>query len=196
MIVTDDIYRMLAVTSYESSIVMAHERGAFPICDVELEKDHPFISRILNELSTPDLVDLYRIVGRRNIANLTTSPAGTVSVETQTTSGMEPAFLVMYDRRRKITASDKQAKVDFVDELGDKWQQYKVFHHGHEMWAKINGKDPVNDVAESPYYGATANEIDWVRKVKLLAYRDWETDRKSTRLNSSHEIPSRMPSSA
>lgn len=170
--ITEEIYKNLALASYESSIIMAKERGAFPIWNLELEKNHTFINQVIDAFpdSKRDLLKAMWIkYGRRNIANLTTSPAGTVSVETQTTSGGEPAFLVGYKRRKKINNSDKLARVDFVDESGDRWQEYMVFHHGHQKWAKINGKDPELDMKQSPYYGSTSADIDWIRKIKLQA---------------------------
>lgn len=166
---TEQIYRQLAVSSYTSSIWMAKERGAFPIWDFEREKDHPFIRQVMKRIGSPAAAQIWMKHGRRNIANLTTSPAGTVSIVTQTTSGGESAFMIDYTRRKKINPNDKQARVDFVDPSGDKWQEYKVYHHGHETWARVNGKDPERDIAESPYYGATAADIDWIKKVEIQA---------------------------
>lgn len=168
---TEEIYKDLAIASYVSSITMAKERGSFPIWNLEKEKDHPFINRVLDAAAplNTGIKQTYKLFGRRNIANLTTSPAGTVSVETQTTSGGEPAIYLRYTRRKKITSSDLNARVDFVDELGDRWQEYEVFHHGHLLWAEINGKDPIKDEKESPYYGCTATQIDWVSKIRMQA---------------------------
>ena len=169
---TDVIYKTLAQASYTSSVTMAKERGAFPIWNYNIEKDNPFINRVMDSLGRAfgeDVFEDWKKYGRRNIANLTTSPAGSVSVETQTTSGCEPAFLIDYLRRKKINPSDKQARVDFVDPSGDKWQQYKVYHPGHKMWAEVNGKDPEADLKESPYFGSTTADIDWVKKVDLQA---------------------------
>jgi len=165
---TEHVYQTLAVSSYTSSITMAQERGAFPIWDKHLEKDNEFIKRILGKLDKHVLAT-YEKFGRRNIANLTTSPAGSVSVETQTTSGFEPTFMIDYKRRRKINANEEGARVDYVDQSGDTWIEYKVFHHGHSEWARVNGKDPDKDLKQSPYFGSTANEIDWQRKVQMQA---------------------------
>lgn len=165
------IYKKLAVNSYLSSIQMAHERGSFPVWDYAKEKDHVFVKRVMAEVEqeNPIAYAMWQCSGRRNIANLTTAPAGSVSVETQTTSGGEPAIYLSYKRRRKINPGDRMARVDFTDQLGDQWQEYRVFHHGHLKWAQVNGKDPVKDEKESPYYGCTATEIDWLKKVEMLA---------------------------
>lgn len=160
----EEVYKHLALGSYQSSVQMAKERGAFPVFDFELEKEHPFINRIM-ELDA-NLKEDWQKYGRRNIANTTTAPAGSVSVLTQTTSGIEPAFLLSYTRRRKINPNDKQARVDFVDQLGDKWQEYTVYHHWYKRWMEVSGK---NDPEESPYHQATSNDIDWINKVKAQA---------------------------
>ena len=171
---TEEVYKWLALNSYESSIVLAKERGSFPAWDFTKEKGHPFISKIIDEL-LPHRQEDYRIYGRRNIANTTTAPAGSVSVLTQTTSGIEPAFMLHYTRRKKITGQDAEARVDFVDDSGDKWQEYTVYHHGFKQWmntADIGDTEGLSNeelVAMSPYSGATANEIDWVSKVKMQA---------------------------
>ncbi len=169
--VTEEIYKWLALNSYESSIQLAKERGPFPIWDFNKEKNHGFISNILQEL-LPSRREDYIKYGRRNIANTTTAPAGSVSCLTQTTSGIEPAFMLHYTRRRKINPQDVDSKIDFVDDLGDKWQEYTVYHHKFKDWLDTQGvfrKDnPIEDlVALSPYQYATANEIDWVNKVKM-----------------------------
>ena len=166
---TEEIYRELAISSYSSSIWMAEERGAFPVFDWEKEKDHPFIKKVMKRLDSPAAWETWKKHGRRNIANLTTSPAGSVSVETQTTSGCEPVFLIGYKRRRKINPGDHMSRVDFVDPSGDKWQEYMVYHRGHKLWAEINGKDPEKDITESPYFGSTSADLDWVKKVELQA---------------------------
>ena len=173
--VTEEIYKWLALNSYESSIILAKERGSFPIWDLEMESDHPFLDRILSELM-PDRLTDYRNYGRRNIANTTTAPAGSVSMLTQTTSGIEPAFMLHYKRRKKINPNDENATVDFVDDLGDKWQEFNVYHHKFKEWMDSTDSDcewETDDIAvavsHSPYSGATANEIDWVRKVDMQA---------------------------
>ena len=171
----EEIYKWLALNSYEASIQLAKERGAFPICDVKREAGHPFLDRIITEL-LPERVADYKQYGRRNIANTTTAPAGSVSCLTQTTSGIEPAFMLFYKRRKKINPNDETASVDFVDDLGDKWTEFNVFHHGFKSWMDSTDSDcdwEADDlsvaVSHSPYASATANEIDWRAKVKLQA---------------------------
>jgi ribonucleoside-diphosphate reductase alpha chain len=168
---TEEIYKWLSLASYEESIQLAKERESFPIWDYEKEKDHPFLGRVISEL-TPDVVETYKKYGRRNIANTTTAPAGSVSCLTQTTSGIEPAFMLHYTRRKKVQNDEE---VMFVDDLGDEWTEFTVYHHGFKQWMKAS-KDPnINPsqisnedlVQMSPYAGATANEIDWRAKVKL-----------------------------
>ena len=150
---------------------MAEERGAFEVCDTEKEQNHLFINRILNELPE-NIINLYKRHGRRNIANTTTAPAGSVSCLTQTTSGIEPAFMLHYTRRRKINPQDKDVRVDFIDDLGDQWQEYTVYHHKFKSWLDSTDPncgwdkdDPKVAISHSPYSGATANEINWVNKV-------------------------------
>ena len=163
---TETLYRSLAISAYKSTVKMAEERGAFPVFSHKLEGNHPFIQQILE--ASPDLAKDYKKYGRRNIALTTTAPAGSVSVLTQTTSGIEPAFMLFYKRRKKVNGDDPNVKVDFVDPLGDKWQEFMVYHHAFKKWMEINNKTEAN-VAESPYHGGTANEIDWVAKVDLQA---------------------------
>jgi len=143
---------------------MAGERGAFPIFDHKLEKDHEFIQRVVR--ADKDLLKLYKKNGRRNIANLTTAPTGTVSIMTQTTSGIEPAFLTSYTRRKKVNPNDKGARVDFVDHMGDQWQEFTVYHHNFKRWMEITGKTRVED---SPYWKATSNDVDWIKSVDIQA---------------------------
>ena len=172
--VTEEIYKWLSLNSYESSIQMAIERGAFPICDPSREEGHPFLDRVMKELLTQRYDD-WQKYGRRNIANTTTAPAGSVSCLTQTTSGIEPSFMLHYKRRRKVNPQDGDVRIDFVDDLGDKWQEYVVYHHKFKEWMDVTGAaDDVDEsshiedlVMLSPYNGATANEIDWRAKVKL-----------------------------
>jgi ribonucleoside-diphosphate reductase alpha chain len=161
---TDRIYRTLALSSYRSSVLMAKERGAFPIFSHDIERDHPFIKRIMAE--DPELKQLYEAHGRRNIANTTTAPAGSVSILTRTTSGCEPVLFLKSRRKRKITAADKQARVDETDALGDQWQHYDLFHPGLAEWMKVTGE---RDLTKSPYHGATVEEIDWLKKVDIQA---------------------------
>lgn len=160
----DNIYGLLALGAYTETVELAKERGAFPAFDYELEKDHPFLQRIFS--LDKELAKAWKKHGRRNIALTTTAPAGSVSVVSQTTSGIEPAFEVVYKRRRKIMSSEKDVQADFVDELGDKWQEYKVYHHQFKKWMEVSGKTEVED---SPYWKARANDIDWVAKVRVQA---------------------------
>jgi ribonucleoside-diphosphate reductase alpha chain len=173
---SSEVHKTLALEAYRSSVNLAEERGPFEIFDPTLEKDNPFINRLKGEDE-----ELYRDMikhGRRNIALLTIAPTGTTSLMTQTTSGIEPVFLPVYKRRRKVNPNDSNAKVDFVDEVGDTWEEYNVFHHNFVTWLEKNGFDPeevrrMNDdevdviVKKSPYYKATSNDVDWVAKVKM-----------------------------
>jgi ribonucleoside-diphosphate reductase alpha chain len=173
--VTEEIYKWLALNSYESSIQLAKERGCFPAYNWRKEHKHEFLNQIISEL-LPERQDDYRKYGRRNIANTTTAPAGSVSVLTQTTSGIEPAFMLHYTRRKKLNPNDESATVDFIDDSGDKWTEFSVYHHGFKQWldstnpdCEWDKDDPAVAVSHSPYSGATANEIDWVNKVKMQA---------------------------
>ena len=177
------VHKTLALNAYRSSVTLAKERGAFPIYDSEREKDNPFIQRLKE--ADPALYEDMTRYGRRNIALLTIAPTGTTSLMTQTTSGIEPVFLVTYTRRRKVNPNDQDAKVTFVDEVGDHWEEYNVFHHKFEDWLRIQGYDveevkklPPEElqalVAKSPYHKATANDVDWVQKVKMQgAIQKW-----------------------
>ena len=171
-----EIHKTIALEAYRSSVTMAKERGAFTIFDSTQEKNNPFIKRLKNEDEAlyQDMVKY----GRRNIALLTIAPTGTTSLMTQTTSGIEPVFLPVYKRRRKVNPNDARVKVDFIDELGDTWEEYNVFHHKFLTWLEVKGFDPAevrgfNDkqidslVKKSPYYRATSNDIDWVSKVRM-----------------------------
>lgn len=174
------IHKILATQSYIESIYLARTRGAFSCWNEDLEKENPFITRILQAIKeeNPIYVDQYKKYGRRNIANLTVAPTGSVSVMTQTSSGIEPVFLPSYTRRRKINPNDKNVKSMFVDEVGDHWEEYNVFHPKFEIWARVNGYD-VDDLRNmnsknlqkiielSPYHKSTSNDVDWVSKVRL-----------------------------
>lgn len=162
---TRKIYRALAVASHTSSCYMAKERGAFPIFNYDLEKDHAYLTSIFKDCS-PDVRRLWKNSGRRNIANTTTAPAGSVSSQTQTTSGIEPVYMLAYTRRKKHNPSDKNARVDFVDAMGDQWQEFTVYHQGVKRWMEVTGEKDIN---KSPYFGATSNEIDWVASVDMQA---------------------------
>jgi ribonucleoside-diphosphate reductase alpha chain len=178
-----DVHRTLAVSAYRSSAKMAKDRGAFPIYDHKREMDNPFIKRLKE--ADPKLYEMMKKHGRRNIALLTIAPTGTTSLMTQTTSGIEPAFLISYKRRRKVNPNDKDVKVSFIDEVGDHWEEYNVFHHKFVDWMKVNGYDikevskmeaeELNNILEqSPYHQATANDVDWVQKVKMQgAIQKW-----------------------
>lgn len=171
---SEKVQRTVALNAYASSVNMAKERGAFEIYDAEREKDNPFINR-LKEADPKLYADMVKY-GRRNIALLTIAPTGTTSLMSQTTSGIEPVFLPVYTRRRKVNPSDKDVKVDFVDENGDSWEEYVVFHHKFVTWMEANGhpttkiysKLEIDElVAQSPYYKATSNDVDWLQKVRM-----------------------------
>jgi ribonucleoside-diphosphate reductase alpha chain len=171
-----EIHKTTAVEAYRSSTIMAKERGAFKIFDALREKDNPFIQRIKKEDEA--LYNDMVTYGRRNISLLTIAPTGTTSLMTQTTSGIEPVFLPVYKRRRKVNPNDKDARINFVDEVGDSWEEYNVFHHKFMTWLEVNGYDlkqvmsasdeEVKGIVEkSPYFKATSNDVDWVAKVKM-----------------------------
>ncbi|MCW0482702.1 adenosylcobalamin-dependent ribonucleoside-diphosphate reductase [Gaoshiqia sediminis] len=171
---SEEIHRTLAVEAYRSSVNMAKERGPFKIYDAEREKNNPMIARIRKEDEAlyQDMVKY----GRRNIALLTIAPTGTTSLMTQTTSGIEPVFMPVYKRRRKVNPNDKNVRVDFIDEVGDSWEEYIVFHHKFLTWMEANGIDSSKNysqeeldemVQKSPYYKATSNDVDWLNKVRM-----------------------------
>lgn len=168
------LHKTLAVEAYRASVVCAQERGAFKVYDSSLEKDNPFVKRL--KKADPALYKQMVKHGRRNIALLTIAPTGSVSIMTQTTSGIEPVFMPVYNRRRKVNAHDKDVRVDFVDEVGDSWEEYTVFHHGFKKWMEVNGHDVERDysddevqqiIEQSPYHKATANDVDWLSKVEM-----------------------------
>lgn len=170
----ENVHKVLALSAYRSSVTMAGERGAFSIYDAEREKDNPFINRLRE--SDPELYKEMVKHGRRNIALLTIAPTGTTSLMTQTTSGIEPVFLPVYKRRRKVNPGDAEVHIDYVDETGDAFEEYLVFHHKFMVWMKVNGydvdkkysTDEIDDlVKKSPYYKATSNDVDWMMKVKM-----------------------------
>lgn len=162
---TEAIYQYLAMGAHRSSCQMAVERGAFKVFDYNKEKDHPYLSRVMNACGDVALKQ-WQTTGRRNIALTTTAPVGSISCLTQTTSGIEPAFLLSYKRRRKITQGDTKSVADYVDPMGDKWQEYTVYHHWFKKWMDVTGK---TDPQESPYWGGTANDIDWSKSVEIQA---------------------------
>jgi len=175
------VHKMMAIEAYRASVHTAKERGAFPIFDSEREKDNPFINRIKEEDS--QLYFEMLEYGRRNIAMLTIAPTGTTSLMTQTSSGIEPVFLPVYKRRRKVNPNDKKVRVDFVDEVGDSWEEYVVFHHRFKQWMEVNGIDTDKNynqneldelIRQSPYYKATSNDVDWLSKVTMQgAVQKW-----------------------
>lgn len=171
---SEKVHKTIALEAYRSSVNMAKERGAFEIYDAEREKNNPFINRLKE--ADPELYEEMKKYGRRNIACLTIAPTGTTSLMTQTTSGIEPVFMPVYKRRRKVNPNDANVHVDFVDETGDTFEEYVVFHHKFLTWMKINGYDPdkrytqeeIDELVEkSPYYKATSNDVDWLMKVKM-----------------------------
>ncbi len=171
---SEKVHKAVALAAYRSSVTMAKERGAFNVYDAKREENNPYIQR-LREVDPELYKDMVQF-GRRNIACLTIAPTGTTSIMTQTTSGIEPVFMPVYTRRRKVNPNDKNVRIDFVDENGDSWEEYIVFHHKFVTWmeannyptAKIYSKEEVDEmVAKSPYYKATANDVDWMKKVQM-----------------------------
>ncbi len=171
---SEKVHRTIAIEAYRSSVQMAKERGAFAIYDSEREKHNPFINRIKD--ADPALYDEMKQYGRRNIACLTIAPTGTVSLMTQTTSGIEPVFMPVYKRRRKVNPNDPDVHVDFTDETGDAFEEFIVYHPKFMTWMETKGYDTSKRytqeeidamVAESPYHKATANDIDWLKKVQM-----------------------------
>ncbi len=171
---SEEIHKTTALEAYRSSVYLAKDRGPFTMYSAEREKNNPMINR----LKDADLVLYEKMVkyGRRNIALLTIAPTGTTSLMTQTTSGIEPVFMPVYKRRRKVNPGDKDVRVDFVDEVGDHWEEYIVFHHKFKTWMEINGyetnrnysQEELNELVKiSPYYKATSNDVDWLAKVRM-----------------------------
>ncbi len=193
-----EVQKTLALAAYGASVKMAAERGAFPVYDATKEASNPMIGRIRE--ADPALYDEMVKVGRRNIAMLTIAPTGTTSLMSQTTSGIEPVFRTVYKRRRKINPSDVDTHVDYVDETGEKFQEYNVYHHNFVKWLDANGYDtsrlesiPDEElerwVAASPYHGATANDIDWVAKVKMQgAIQKWVDHSISVTVNLPNDV--------
>ncbi|MCX6330427.1 MAG: adenosylcobalamin-dependent ribonucleoside-diphosphate reductase [Bacteroidia bacterium] len=188
-----EVHKTLALEAYKSSTYLAKERGPFTIYDADREKDNPFILRMKE--SDPVMYNNMVKFGRRNIALLTIAPTGTTSLMTQTTSGIEPIFSVFYKRRRKVNPNDKDVQVTFKDEIGDSWEEFNVFHHKFVDWLKLNGYDPdevtrMNDdeiekiINKSPYAKATANDVDWIAKVKMQgAIQKWVDHSISVTIN-------------
>lgn len=186
-----EVQKTLALNAYRGSVELAKQRGAFEIYDAQREVNNPFIQRIKEADSK--LYEEMVQVGRRNIALLTIAPTGSTSIMTQTSSGIEPVFMPVYLRRRKINPSDKDAQVDWVDEMGDSWEEYIVYHHKFLTWMKVNGYDTSKKysqkeidqlIAKSPYYKATANDVNWVEKVKMQgAIQKWVDHSISVTIN-------------
>jgi ribonucleoside-diphosphate reductase alpha chain len=191
-----EVHKTIAIEAYRASVYTAKDRGAFEIFDPEREKNNPFILR-LKEADEKLYYDMLEY-GRRNIALLTIAPTGTTSLMTQTTSGIEPVFLPVYKRRRKVNPGDQHVKVDFVDELGDSWEEYVVFHHRFKQWMRTQGlatditytqKELDKIVAKSPYYKATSNDVDWLSKVRLQgAVQKWIDHSISVTINLPNDV--------
>jgi ribonucleoside-diphosphate reductase alpha chain len=171
---SEKVHKAVALSAYRSSVTMAKERGAFSVYDSKREENNPYIQRLRE--ADPQLYEDMTKYGRRNIACLTIAPTGTTSIMTQTTSGIEPVFMPVYTRRRKVNPNDKNVTVDFTDENGDSWEEYVVFHHKFVTWMEANNipttkkytKDEVDElVAKSPYFKATSNDVDWLKKVQM-----------------------------
>lgn len=171
---SENVHKTLALAAYRSSVMMAKERGAFEIYDAEREKNNPFVNRLKD--ADPELYDDMVKYGRRNIACLTIAPTGTTSLMSQTSSGIEPVFMPVYKRRRKVNPNDPNVRIDFVDETGDAFEEYIVYHHKFITWMNVNGiavkddytQEEIEDlVKRSPYYKATANDINWLEKVNM-----------------------------
>ncbi len=194
------VHKALALAAYGSSVQMAKVRGAFEIYDAKREENNPYINRIRE--ADPKLYDEMVKYGRRNIACLTIAPTGTTSLLTQTTSGIEPVFMPVYKRRRKVNPSDKDVHVDLVDENGDSFEEFIVYHHKLVTWMNVNNipvrrdytQEELNDiVARSPYYKATANDVDWVNKVRMQGeVQKWVDHSISVTINLPNDISEEM----
>ncbi len=197
---SEKIHQTIAVETYRASVNMAKERGAFAIYDTQREQHNPFIQRL--KKADPALYAEMQTAGRRNIALLTIAPTGTTSLMTQTTSGIEPVFLPVYKRRRKVNPNDKDARVDFVDEVGDSWEEYTVFHHRFKQWMEINGHDTQKNynkkelkalVKKSPYHQATSNDVDWLSKVQMQgAVQKWVDHSISVTINLPNDVSEKL----
>lgn len=195
-----EVHKTLALAAYRSSVMLASERGAFPVFDYKREANNPFMNRLKE--ADPELYDLMVKYGRRNIACLTIAPTGTTSILTQTTSGIEPVFLPVYKRRRKVNANDKEVRVDFVDESGDAFEEYVVYHPKFITWMNNNGievkdnytQEQIDEiVAKSPYYKATSNDVDWLNKVKMQgAVQKWVDHSISVTINLPNDVSEEM----
>ncbi|MCH5230753.1 MAG: adenosylcobalamin-dependent ribonucleoside-diphosphate reductase [Muribaculaceae bacterium] len=185
------VHKELALAYYRSSVDLAELRGAFPVYDSEKEKNNPFLTRLKE--ADPGLVEKMQRVGRRNVACLTIAPTGTTSLMTQTTSGIEPVFMPVYKRRRKVNPTDENVRIDFVDEVGDSFEEYIVYHHKFLTWMEVNGipkkenmtTEEIDELVEqSPYYKATSNDVDWMEKVRMQgAIQKWVDHSISVTIN-------------
>ena len=199
-----EVHKALALEAYKSSTYLAMERGPFAIYDPKREENNPFIQRLAE--ADPVMYSNMVKYGRRNIALLTIAPTGTTSLMSQTTSGIEPVFSVVYKRRRKVNPNDKDVNVIFIDEVGDAWEEYNVFHHKFLDWLNVNGYDTnkvtrmsdeeVNQiVAKSPYYKSTANDVDWLSKVRMQgAIQKWVDHSISVTINLPADVKEEMVS--
>ncbi|MEL0457232.1 adenosylcobalamin-dependent ribonucleoside-diphosphate reductase [Flavobacteriaceae bacterium SZ-1-7] len=191
-----EVHKTIAIEAYRSSVYLAKERGSFSIYEAEREKNNPFINR-LKEADSKLYYEMLEY-GRRNIALLTIAPTGTTSLMTQTTSGIEPVFMPVYKRRRKVNPNDKDVRIDFVDEVGDSWEEYVVFHHRFKQWMEVNNIDTsINYTQEeidklikkSPYYKATSNDVDWLSKVSMQgAIQKWVDHSISVTINLPNDV--------
>jgi ribonucleoside-diphosphate reductase, adenosylcobalamin-dependent len=192
-----EVHKTIAVEAYRSSVYLAKDRGAFDIFDINRESKNPFILRLKE--ADENLYAEMKKYGRRNIACLTIAPTGTTSLMTQTTSGIEPVFMPVYKRRRKVNPNDKDVRVDFVDEVGDSWEEFVVFHHKFVTWMEANGinaaqhftSEEVDElVKKSPYYKATSNDVDWVQKVRMQGrVQKWVDHSISVTVNLPSDVP-------
>lgn len=191
-----EIHKTIAIEAYRASVETAKERGAFTIYDSKKEENNPLIQRIKKE--DPQLYYDMTEYGRRNIALLTIAPTGTTSLMTQTTSGIEPVFLPVYKRRRKVNPNDKNVRIDFIDEVGDSWEEYIVFHHKFKQWMEVNNiptnknysQEEINAlIKKSPYYQATSNDVDWLNKVRMQgAVQKWIDHSISVTINLPNDV--------
>ncbi len=191
-----EVHRQLALAYYRGSVELAEERGAFEVYDAEKEKNNPYIARLRE--SDPELYERMVKSGRRNIACLTIAPTGTTSIMTQTSSGIEPVFMPVYRCKRKVNPNDENVKIDFVDEVGDSFEEYIVYHHKFLEWMKVNGIEPKKNmtaeeidelVKRSPYYKATSNDVDWMEKVRMQGeVQKWVDHSISVTINLPHDV--------